>query len=180
LANLAATVAGVVAVLLIGSLSFYFITERIPIFKVRFKGESSVYMVDPLYYEKLWKENLFIPYEGYFPEELGKTWPDCSFKVKTEVDALENAQKISLCKHEVALALEMWKYVESEGEVNLDYLKDYGLTEEQIIEMENAIAEARNKLNGSSSNPALKARAADIIREASIEIGSEWVLGMRG
>lgn len=170
-------VARIIIVLLLIFLSIGVLTKLIlpKFFTVKMESEANILLADPFFYEKLWKENFFIPYEGFFPENLKEFWgADCDIKVKSEADAYEQFEKIARCKYQVALALELWEHVKSKEKLNLSYLKEYGFREDEIENMEEAVREARFKYN-QTDNPASKSLAAEIIKGIAKEIAVKWI-----
>ncbi len=129
-----------------------------------------------MYAAQQWYSRLFIPYEEYVPKDLS-SWKNCDFRIKNQVDLSRNMESVTKCKMEVALGLTMWKYVLDETEnVDLSSLKEYGVPEDVIEEMERTIKEQVSTLKGKGDNEkkAALAISAEKIKSTAETLGERW------
>ena len=167
-------IAAIIALILLAVVLFYFAKARKEMSPViRTKPH---YLIDPMYYEKRWEENLFIPFREGFVKEIAEIYPECrDLPVKDELEAQKKAKVIRKCIEEVALVLEAWKFVEKgETNVNLSYLKPYGFDKKTIGEIEEVVKKEAEKIKKSKKNPVMKKIdriiVAEELREGIIKI----------
>jgi len=159
-----------------------FIIQRAGFFHLPVKVVVRKYTLGPIGEARKWYSNYFIPYNGFFPEDLKKEWEDCDFDIKSLEDYIQNSKKVDLCKREVALALEMWKYIEKgEKNVSLDYMKEYMIPDSAIEKMEKAIEEGVEKISSSPLNTqeTVTLLVAEDIKKVAEEAAKEWVENLR-
>jgi len=130
---------------------------------------------EPMGAEETWMHNLFLPFEDTFPEEIAKKYPACSnLPVKNSVEAAARISEINKCILTVATALEVWKYVE-QGIENPDfsYMKQYGIDEKKISELENLekeLVQKMKEIEGETDANVIKAKKVLISEELARKI----------